>query len=148
MLKRTEDNQYFWNVFRAMRPSVSSITIQPPRKWGEAGQKPSSERIIVWRNPLTGADGELKAPPSEHKVRKLCKSSINCLWHQLKWKVLSSQQIKRFFNGRLIIKIYISFGGHQTQTICVQIFIWYVSMYINNLLRKRAWEALFSNAPF
>ena len=72
-----------------------------------------------------------KAPPSGHKDRKF--------WHCLKWKALSSQRIKQFFNEETDCKnMYL--GGQQTQTMFVQSFIWHESMYIIIFREEMAWN--------
>ena len=100
--------------------------------WRE--QKSSPGTIIVHKNPPLGTEKEVKSPTPRHKVREFHKY-IYELWHYLKWKALWTQQIKRFFQwGDWLLK-YISFGGHQSQTIerikalydmykCMSIIFW------------------------
>ena len=98
-----------------MQVSISSKTIPPwDMTWRE--QKPSPRTIIVYKNPPLETKQEVKAPPPGHKVRKFRKF-IYKLWHYLKRKALWSQQIKQFFNDETWLLKYMSFGGHQSQTI-------------------------------
>ena len=117
-----------------MQVSISSKTTplpqaQTPRTRLEGSKNPPSGIIIVYKTLPSKQNRESKAQPLGHKVIKFHKY-IYKLWYYLKWKALWSQQIKKVFQwGDWLLK-FISFGGHQSQTIermnlytiCINVF--------------------------
>ena len=90
----------------------------PPGTRLEEWKNPPPGTTIVYKNPPLGTEQGVKSPTAApgHKVRKFHKY-IYKLWYYLKWKAFVVSANKTVFQwGDWLLK-YISFGGHQSQTI-------------------------------
>ena len=89
-------------IFKSPYAAISFIENHPPpgtspRDTTRRGQKPFPWDNHCVQNPSTqDKTGSQRPHPQDIKLENFTDVFINCLWHYLKWKAFSFQQIEQF----------------------------------------------------